>query len=160
MRRKVVVENKELLDEVATMVDSGEKVILLTKGKSMLPFIVGGRDSVELSRIDDKICVDDILLAKIQNPTRYVIHRVIKIYGESVTLMGDGNLVDTEECHTRDVVARITAIIKPHKTINPNSQRVYAKIWRMFQPVRRYLLAIFGLFYKLFIRDGFLIKNR
>ncbi len=144
MRRKIVVENNVLLDDITAMVASGERVVLLTKGQSMLPFIVGGRDSVELSRIDDDICVGDILLAKIQNPTRYVIHRAIKMDGEIVTLMGDGNLVGTEECHTNDVAARITDIIKPHKTINPNSklQRIYAKIWQTLQPMRRYLFAI------------------
>ncbi len=144
MRRKVIVENNELLDGVTAMVASGEQVILLTKGQSMLPFIIGGRDSVELSRIDDEICVGDILLAKITSPPRYVIHRVIKIEGEMVTLMGDGNLASREECHMSNVAARITAIIKPHKTINPNSKTLQrrAKIWRILQPIRRYILAI------------------
>ncbi|MFR9649187.1 MAG: hypothetical protein SNJ33_01285 [Rikenellaceae bacterium] len=145
MSRKVVVDNSELLDDVAAMVASGERVVLLTKGQSMLPFIVGGRDSVELTKVDSEICIGDILLAKISNPTCYVIHRVINIENEKITLMGDGNLVGTEECHTSDVAARITAIIKPYKSINPNSksQRKYAKIWKILQPVRRYLLAIF-----------------
>ncbi len=145
MPRKVVVENSLLLDGVATMVASGERVVLLTKGQSMMPFIVGGRDSVELSGIAGKIQVGDILLAKIPTPTtRYVIHRAIKVDGDHITLMGDGNLVGTEECHTSEVAARITAIIKPHKTINPDSkkQKTYAKIWRVLQPIRRYLLAI------------------
>ncbi len=87
MRRKIVVENNVLLDDITAMVASGERVVLLTKGQSMLPFIVGGRDSVELSRIDDDICVGDILLAKIQNPTRYVIHRAIKMDGSSLNMM-------------------------------------------------------------------------
>ncbi len=144
MSRKVVVANNELLDDVATMVASGERVILLTKGQSMLPFIVGARDSVELSRIDGKICVGDILLARISKPTRYVIHRVVKVEAEIITLMGDGNLVGTEQCLASEAAARITAIIKPHKTINPNTkqQRRRAKIWRTLRPVRRYLLAI------------------
>ncbi|MFR9503008.1 MAG: hypothetical protein SNH73_00970 [Rikenellaceae bacterium] len=144
MSRRVVVENNELLDGVAVMVASGERVVLLTKGQSMLPFIVGGRDSVELTRVDSEICVGDILLAKISNPTRYVIHRVIKIESKKITLMGDGNLIGSEECHMSDVAARITSIVKPHKIINPNSkqQRVLAKFWRTLQPIRRYLLAI------------------
>lgn len=144
MRRKVVVENNELLDDVAAMVANGERVVLLTKGQSMLPFIVGGRDSVELTKVDGDIRVGEIILARISNPPRYVIHRVIKIENEKITLMGDGNLVGTEVCHTNDVAARITAIIKPHKTINPNSKQQCrrAKIWRALQPIRRYLLAI------------------
>ena len=144
MPRKVVITNNTLLDNVAVMIASGEQVILLTKGQSMLPFIVGGRDSVELSRVDGELCIGDIILAKFPNPTRYVIHRVIKIENEKITLMGDGNLIGTEECHTSDVAARITGIIKPNKTINPNSksQRRRARIWRTLQPARRYLLAV------------------
>ncbi len=56
MRRKVVVDNNTLLDDVAKIIAStGQQVVLLTKGQSMLPFIVGNRDSVELSPITDKI---------------------------------------------------------------------------------------------------------
>ncbi len=151
MRRKVVVDNNTLLDDVAKIIAStGQQVVLLTKGQSMLPFIVGNRDSVELSPITDKIRRGDILLAKLTLPTtsyvipRYVIHRVIKIEGERVTLMGDGNLVGTEQCHKDCVVARVTSIIKPHKSIDPNSKReqLFASIWRILRPIRRYLLAI------------------
>ncbi|MFI3293625.1 MAG: S24/S26 family peptidase [Rikenellaceae bacterium] len=145
MRRKVVVANNELLEDVASMIASGERVVLLTKGQSMLPFIIGGRDSVELAKVEDGIYVGDILLAKINLPTpRYVIHRVVKIETDNLTLMGDGNLTGQEECRKSDVVARITAIIKPHKTINPNTKksRLYAKIWLLLTPIRRYLLAI------------------
>lgn len=144
MRRKVVVANSELLDGVATLVASGERVVLLTKGQSMLPFIVGGRDSVELVRVDGEICIGEILLAKIPNPTRYVIHRVVKVEGDRVTLMGDGNLVGMELCCKCDVVARVASIIRPSKVVDPNSllHRCYALSWRVLIPFRRYLLAI------------------
>ncbi len=144
MCRKVIVPNNDLFDDVATMIASGERVTLLTKGQSMFPFIVGGRDSVELTKIDGEISVGDILLAKIDNNRCYVIHRVIKIDGYRVTVMGDGNLVGTEQCLKSDVIARVTAIIKPNKTIDPSSiqQQLYANTWQKLMPVRRYLLAI------------------
>ncbi len=146
MHRKVIVQNNKLLDDVANIVASGKQVILLTKGQSMLPFIVGGEDSVELSKIDSEICVGDILLAKLTTPTpHYIIHRVIKTDGDRITLMGDGNLIGSEECHRKDIVARITSIIKRNRRrINPNSksQQRYAQIWQKLQPIRRYLLAI------------------
>ncbi len=145
MHRKVIVQNNKLLDDVANIVASGKQVILLTKGQSMLPFIVGGEDSVELSKIDSEICVGDILLAKLTTPTpHYIIHRVIKTDGDRITLMGDGNLIGSEECHREDIVARITSIIKHNRRrINPNlkSQQRYAQIWQKLQPIRRYLLA-------------------
>ncbi len=146
MRRKIIVSNNELLDDVAAMIASGEQVVLLTKGRSMLPFIVGGRDSVELTSVDGEIKLGDILLVKITSPTpRYIIHRVINVEKSKITLMGDGNLIGVEECKKSDVVARVTSIIKPNnKIIIPNSkiQQYYVLIWLKLLPIRRYLLAI------------------
>lgn len=143
MRRKIVA-NDILLAEVAKMVGEGERVVILTKGMSMLPFIVGGRDSVELSRVDSPVVLHDILLAKIENPHRYVIHRVVGVDGEHLTLMGDGNIVGVEHCRCEAVVARVTSIIKPHKVVDPNTrrQRILCNIWQLLRPIRGYLLAI------------------
>lgn len=148
MRRKIV-PNDILLAEVAKIIAGGEKVVLLTKGQSMLPFIVGGRDSVELSPIDTPILPNDILLAKIENPSRYVIHRVIGVDGGVVTLMGDGNIKGVEICYNDTAVARVTAIIKPKKTINPYSRRevFFLSLWRFFKPFRRYLLKLIRVVY-------------
>ncbi|MFI3262189.1 MAG: S24 family peptidase [Rikenellaceae bacterium] len=144
MRRKVIVPNNRLLDDVAAMISSGEQVTLLTKGQSMLPFIVGSRDSVELSPITE-VKLGDIVLAKLHDPNpRYVIHRVICIEGERITLMGDGNIIGKEYCNQSDIIARVTSIIKPHKRINPYSKSmvVYSRLWQILRPIRRYLLAI------------------
>ncbi len=144
MRRKIVVPNIELLQDVARLIDSNERVILLTKGFSMLPFIVGGRDSVELTPLEAPIEVGDILLAKIAPSERYVIHRVVEVSDDVVTLMGDGNIAGRERCRPEDVVAKVTSIITPQGAIDPNtkSQRRNAHLWRILQPIRRYLLAI------------------
>ncbi len=147
MRRKII-PNNILIEEVASIITSGEKVVLLTKGASMLPFIVGGRDSVELSpcRGGDITC-GTILLAQISNPTRYVIHRVVKVEGEVITLMGDGNINFSEQCHIKHVIARVTAIIKPTRRVDPYTQGELrrARIWGHLLPIRRYLLFIYRL---------------
>ena len=44
----MIVPNAILLAEVSALVQEGKQVELLTKGCSMLPFIVGDRDSVRL----------------------------------------------------------------------------------------------------------------
>ncbi len=134
-----------VFDDIENFIKNGEQVILLTKGSSMYPFIVGERDSVELTPINrDDIKVGDIMLARIDNPTRHVVHRVIEIKSDIVTLMGDGNLYGTEQCHRDAIVARITSIIKPHRIIDPYSTRelLYAKIWGILCPFRRYIFAI------------------
>ena len=49
---KVVVPNAILLGEVKSLLAEGKDVVIPTKGNSMLPFIRGGRDSVNLRRLD------------------------------------------------------------------------------------------------------------
>ena len=59
---KVVVPNSILLGEVRSLLAEGKDVVIPTKGNSMLPFIRGGRDSVNLRRLDT-LEVGDIVLA-------------------------------------------------------------------------------------------------
>lgn len=142
---KRIISNNIVFENVARIIAKGEQVILRTKGKSMFPFIIGDRDSVELSPVKiNEIKRGDILLAHVDNRSRYVIHRVISVEGERLTLMGDGNVVAKEECERRDVIAIVSMIIKPEKKVNPySSQQIrYSRIWNMLHPVRRYVLAI------------------
>ena len=81
---------ENILHETTRMVEEGLCVTLPVDGRSMLPFIIGGRDSVLLSKPED-VMVGDIVLAWIEN-RRYVVHRILEIRGQHVTLMGDGNL--------------------------------------------------------------------
>ena len=77
---------------------------------------------------------------------RYVVHRVIRIEGDEVTLMGDGNLRGTESCQKRDVRALATHVVgadnQRHDLYTP-WRRWAAKGWWYLRPVRRYLLYIY-----------------
>ena len=105
----MIVPNSILLAEVSALVKEGKEVELLTKGCSMLPFIVGDRDSVRLR--SEAVAVGDAVLAEIA-PGRYVLHRIISLDGDKVVLKGDGNLTGTENCRRADVQARAVAVIR------------------------------------------------
>ncbi len=109
----------------------------------MLPFIHGGKDSVLLRKADE-LKIGDIALAEISEG-RFVIHRVEKIEGETVILMGDGNLVGRERCRRKDVIAIAVKIIKSNREIDCQSQKHLrnAEIWKRLLPIRKYLLAIY-----------------
>ena len=72
----------------------GKQVQLTPVGSSMLPFIRGEVDSVVL-RKPESLRVGDIALAPYQG--RYVLHRVIRIEGDTVVMMGDGIVKGTEK---------------------------------------------------------------
>lgn len=136
---KKIIPNDILLAEVGTLLEEGRDVKLTPLGNSMLPFIVGGKDSVTLRKLPE-IKIGDIVLAHLAD-TRYVLHRVVAIDGDRLTLMGDGNLVGTEPCKKSDILGTIITINghKPAKGV----------IWGRLKPARRYLLVFYRHFRRL-----------
>ena len=139
-----VLPNNEIIGEVIKMLDTCPHVILPVKGNSMLPFIIGDRESVELVK-PQGIAVGDVVLAWI-NGSRYVVHRVISISGDHVELMGDGNLRGDEHCNISEVVAHAEYVIgkngKKHYLYTPWRVRASHLWWRLL-PIRRWILAIY-----------------
>ena len=140
--QKVIIPNQTLVEEISRLVNDGTQVTFVPKGSSMLPFIRGERDSVVLIK-DDNIRPLDIVLAKVGGS--YVIHRVLTIDNDRLTLMGDGNLCGTEHCGRNDILAKVVRIIKDGRQIDctSRSHRRQALIWQKLLPVRRYLLGIY-----------------
>ena len=140
-----IVDNNEAISEVASLLKEGHKVILPVKGQSMLPFIVGSRDSVELVIPDKPLAIGDAVLAWV-NDCRYVLHRIIEIGDDGrLVLMGDGNLVGTESCVVSDVVARADYVVKPDGSrtyLYSKRQCRYWQWWMKWKPLRRWILAV------------------
>lgn len=134
---KRTVPNDVLLGEVAAVLQEGREAILTPTGNSMLPFIRSGKDRV-LLRKQDRYAVGDIVLAHFGG--RYVLHRIVALDGDAVTLMGDGNLRGQEKGRADEIVGTVAAVIRPDgRRRAPGKGRV----WRALKPVRRYLLAIY-----------------
>ena len=139
-----VLPNNELLAEVIRLVNEGRRVALPVKGNSMLPFIIGGVESVELVK-PEVPQVGDVVLAWI-NGSRYVVHRIIKIEGNRVQLMGDGNLGGDEFCQLSEVAARAEYVINKHgrKRYLYTRWRVFAsRLWWGLKPLRRIILGVY-----------------
>jgi hypothetical protein len=134
---KKVVANEVLLEDAAALMNEGREVTLKPLGCSMLPFIRGGRDSVRLKKLPD-VAVGDMLLVRLEGP-RYVLHRLIAVDGDRLTLMGDGNLAGTETCTKADVLGTVVAIERGKRVVKPGN----GLWWRRLKPFRRYILAIY-----------------
>ncbi len=133
-----------IIHEAIRLVDEGVSVTFPVKGYSMLPFIIGGRESVILQK-PLTVRLGDVVLAWVDD-CRYVVHRVIGIEGERVILMGDGNIVGVEHCLLGDVKALATHVVdakgRKHDLYAPWRQRA-SRLWWHMRPVRRYILAIY-----------------
>lgn len=114
------------------------------KGYSMRPFLEHMRDKVVLAYPERPLAVGDAVLAEI-TPGHYVLHRIIDIDGDELTLMGDGNVKGTEHCRKKDVAGVVTHYIRPKRTILASDPKLIRRIerWRKLLPYRRYLLLYY-----------------
>ena len=137
--------DNEIIKEAIRLAREGVNVTLPVNGNSMLPFIIGGKESVILHSPGGIVDVGDVVLAWVDG-NRYVIHRIIRIDGDRITLMGDGNVGVTEHCLLGDIKARVTHVVSADNKERDlhNRWRMHAaKLWYWLRPVRRYLLAIY-----------------
>ena len=128
-----------VVDELQTV--PGKTVTLPLLGRSMRPFLEDGRDKASLIATTS-VNVGDAVLAEISKG-HYVLHRVVGINGNNVTLRGDGNL-NCEHCRLSDVKATALGFYrKGRDTLDSTSGRkwrIYSWLWMRLLPVRRYLL--------------------
>lgn len=133
--------HEQIIEETAKLVADGISVTLPVRGRSMLPFIVGGRDSVILKK-HGHLRTGDIVLARVDG-CRYVLHRIILIDGDDIALMGDGNLAATEHCTASDVMALATHTVNESGKVRylyTRRRRYLSWLWSLLLPLRRYLL--------------------
>jgi hypothetical protein len=136
--------DEQILSEAIRLVGEGVQVTFPVNGRSMYPFIVGGEDSVVLVK-PSGLAVGAVVLAKVEGG-RYVVHRIVNIDGDKITLMGDGNLCGREHCHIQDVKAVAVQVVGKTGKKRPLygfCGNLCAKIWYVARPIRRYLLKIF-----------------
>lgn len=144
---KVTLPNEVLLDEVARLLSEGRDVVLSPKGRSMLPFIREGKDTVMLRKMD-QVARGDIVL--VRYASSFVMHRVIAVEGNTITLMGDGNLTGNEQVDKAAVCGTVMEIIGPDGRYRKPSK---GGLWRRLLPIRKYLLKVYRKWNKWFCKQ-------
>lgn len=126
------MENVATFSVVRDILLEGQSVTVTVKGQSMLPFFTSGT-TVQLRPIkSDDFKRYNVVFADAGN--HFVIHRIIDVKEDMVTLLGDGNIVGTESM-PRSKVYGIIDCSALHM--------FFAKIWLAIRPLRRFPLAIF-----------------
>lgn len=142
--REIEFSNSEFIPEIIKLLDEGHTVTLQLRGYSMRPFLENGRDKALLIKAKS-LSVGAPVLAEV-GEGRYVLHRIVKIQGDDVTLRGDGNL-GVEHCKVGDVKGEAIGFYRKgsDKIDKTNGLKwcVYSFFWTRLLPLRRYLLAIY-----------------
>lgn len=135
--------NEEFLPFVISELQSvaGKTVTLPLRGRSMRPFLEDNRDKAILTITPD-INTGDAVLAEISKG-HFVLHRIVAIDGNLITLRGDGNL-NVEHCTLSDIRAKAIGFYRKGRNKADMTEdykwRIYSWLWTRLFPIRRYLL--------------------
>ena len=140
----LIKDQGSIMEEISRLISEGKTVSITAKGYSMNPFIMHMRDQITLGPWkDEQIRSGAVVLAK-DLKGRFIVHRIIRIDGDTITLMGDGNIGLTETAMRQDVIGLMYSVTKKGRTYSVESLRwrLYSWFWKILTPVRRYPLAL------------------
>ncbi len=149
--RKITVKN-DFLAEAAEALRQGKTVKVRIDGQSMYPFIVGGKDVVEIVPWDIEKEIPAWCCPFYQWEGRYMIHRYVGRTGDECRMLGDGNLMRIEHVKRKDVLGLLRYIYHPDGSIQDCTDRKWLKrgaMWYRFRYFRRGLLFVLKRFRKL-----------
>lgn len=132
MNEARTIANRELFAIVRDTLLEGKTVRVAVNGQSMLPFFRSGSTITLRPVREEDIRKYGVVMADAGHA--FVVHRIIDVKGDAVTLLGDGNIYGTEQV-LRDKIYGVVDCSALHIFL--------AKIWLWLRPVRRFPLAIF-----------------
>ena len=98
--------------EIERLLGEGSEVRFRIHGFSMRPLLRNGRDTVVVApRGEEPLRVLDIVLFRYRG--RHVLHRIVRIEGDRLTLAGDGNYRIREQCSAADVAGVVRRVVRP-----------------------------------------------
>ncbi|KUY16974.1 hypothetical protein BAZ12_20020 [Elizabethkingia miricola] len=138
---KRIIPNDLFFEQVKERLNAGQKVKIPVAGKSMEPFLQNG-DLVVLKRFEENDLVNGkIVLAYFNNA--YVLHRIVRIKEDAVTLAGDGNIQQVEIITNKDILAVVIDAYRGDKELIINT--LLGQIWYKLRVIRAVYGKIFGI---------------
>ena len=148
--KTIVKDNAIMMEEIRKLISEGRTVSLTVKGNSMNPFLVSMRDQMKLGPWKDQDIRKGCVALVKDSRNNYLIHRIIERNGDTVTLLGDGNVGFTETATLDNVIGIMYSVTrKGHEWESDSAVWLfYSWFWMTITPVRRWPL---GLWRRLFL---------
>ena len=119
---------------------------LIVSGSSMTPFLISGRDTVYLSRLERPARQGDILLYRRDNG-EYVLHRVRRVEKDgTLTMVGDAQTELEPGIRADQIIAIVTFVVRKEKSIFPGDfwWEFFEKVWIRIVPLRGLIWWLYG----------------
>lgn len=146
------LSNAEFLPLAISYLETKESVKIPLKGYSMRPFLESERDYALLGKPHAPVMHEPVLVLLPDN--KWVLHRIVKIEGENITLLGDGNIIP-EHCKASDIKASVIGFYRKGRSTMDRTDgkkwKIYSFFWTRLYPIRRYLLFLNICYLKVFV---------
>lgn len=127
-----LIDNRTAFSNACDLLLAGESLTIRVKGQSMLPFFQSGSSVLIRPIQESDFKKGRVVLAETDNGM-FVIHRIYRVEGDMITLLGDGNLKGTEQMPRNKVYGAIDC---------GALHLALALLWQWIRPLRRFPLAI------------------
>ncbi len=140
--KKQIFSINDLAPFIAERVSTGASVRFTVTGNSMFPLFANRRDQVTVSAPED-IRKYDIVLHRRADGT-YILHRVIAVRGDVLTIAGDNETERENGVKTSQVIAKVTGFTRRGREFSVNNPlyRAYSRVWLAVFPARHIILAV------------------
>lgn len=137
----IFIPNKIFFAEVQSQIRQGKKVKIRVRGNSMLPFIRNNDEALLVPPAPEKIR-RGIPVVAMTDELGIVLHRIYRIEGNRITLLGDGNVNQFEHTSPERIIARVSHYYRGKHTFRTDSlgMRIAGHLWMAAHPWRRKVL--------------------
>ena len=150
---------------IVPLLREGYQLKICPEGRSMVPFLTGGRDYAVLSVADGayRFRKNDVVLYIVEGGI-HVLHRVCRIDKDGIFTLGDA-LTSVEGPFQRsDILASADYIIRKGRRIDRRNRRYLflVSIWRLLRPLRPLIIkgyfALKAAIYRLTAHSGSIMR--
>ena len=130
------------------IIEGGGVFTLRPQGKSMLPTIVPGRDTVSIVKPEGEVQLWDVLFYK-REDGNFVLHRVVRMEKDGYTLCGDGQVDLEYGVRTEQIIGVVQEIHRPNGNLVRGTKayaaagqrrmrsRFLRRVWRKILHIKR-----------------------
>lgn len=126
------IENRTAFSSARDLLQEGQCVRMRVRGQSMLPFFLSGSEILLRPVREEDFRIGTVVMARTPQGN-FVVHRIYRLDGDRVTLVGDGNLAGTETMPRKEVYGVVEC---------GRIHRLLARGWQIVRPLRRWPLAV------------------
>ncbi len=140
-----VVPADTMVEHIQALLTEASAVPLVISGNSMSPFLVHGRDTVYLSRIEKPVKRGDMVLYRRENGS-YILHRVYAVKGPLYDMVGDAQTDIELSVRREDMIAVVTSVNRKGKILKRNSfcWMFFEKIWIRMIKIRSFAVKFYS----------------